>query len=155
MRIDRPVFMSGGAFELSLPRLPPFPRVLLATVHRESSRCGLGLLRYTRYPGVPSCSFSIFCIICTCLCTVTGISDNLVDVLHLRNLHGVHHIGILYLLHRWHQSLRIDRDIFHSVALPRFLHGLNDVNLALPHAWHNNCLVKCAGWVTRPACSPD
>ena len=75
--------------------------------------CGLGLLRYTGYPGVPFVLSASFCIICT-LCTVSGISDNLVDVLHLRNLHGVHHFGILYLLHHWHKSLRIDKDIFHS-----------------------------------------
>ena len=106
--------MSGGAFELSLLRLAPFPRVLLLTVHRESCRCGLGLLRHTEYPRVPFRSFSIFCIICTCLRTVAGIFVNLVDVLHLRNLCGVHHFGILYLLHRWHKALRIDRVIFHS-----------------------------------------
>ena len=53
VRKDRLVFMSGGAFELSLPLLAPFPRVLLTTAHHESSRCGLGLLRYTGYPGVP------------------------------------------------------------------------------------------------------
>ena len=58
VRKHRQVFMSGGAFMLSL--LAPFPRVLLATLHRDSSlrsalglSCGLGLLRYTGYPGVP------------------------------------------------------------------------------------------------------
>ena len=30
-------------------------------------------------------------LIYTCLCPVNGIFDNLVDVLDLRNLHGIHH----------------------------------------------------------------
>ena len=92
VRIDRPVFMCGGAFELSPPRLAPAPRVLLATVHRS----GLGLLRCTGYPGVPFCSFSIFCLICTCLCTVTGI------------------FVVLYVFASLALIFRIDKDISHS-----------------------------------------
>ena len=34
--------------------------------------------------------------------------------LHLKNIHGFHNLGILYLLHRWYLSVRIDRDIFYS-----------------------------------------
>ena len=52
----------------------------ILTVSCESPRCGLGLLRY-RVSWCSFCSFSIFCID---FCTITGIFDNLVDVLHLR-----------------------------------------------------------------------
>ena len=54
VRKDRQVFTSGGG---SLSLLAPFLRVLLSTVHRESSlclhfSCGLGLLRHTGNPWV-------------------------------------------------------------------------------------------------------
>ena len=65
--------------------LAPFPRLPILTLSRVSSRCGLGLLRYTGYLGDPFVlSAHSAWSTCASLCTVTEILDNLVYVLHLR-----------------------------------------------------------------------
>ena len=53
----------------ALFRLAPVPRVLLTAVHRESSHCGLGLLRYTGCLG-SFCSCSNFCTVTGTFCIV-------------------------------------------------------------------------------------
>ena len=50
--------MTGRAFLLPFTlvlhaRLAPFPRLQILTLSRESSHCGLVLLRYLGYPGAP------------------------------------------------------------------------------------------------------
>ena len=60
---------------------------------RSASLCtgtllSTGSIEIHRVSGCFFCSFSIFCIICTRLCMVTGIFDNLIDVLHLRSFTG-------------------------------------------------------------------
>ena len=78
--------MSGGAFLLSFTlllhaRLAPFPGLQILTLSRESSRCGLGLLRYTGYPGDPVVLSTPSALSArVSLYIITQNFDNLVDV---------------------------------------------------------------------------
>ena len=73
---------------------------------RRFSRCGLGLLRYTGYPGVPF-------VLSASSASASARSLGSLMILYLRQSSRCAPLSVPF-LRRWHQSLRTDREDVHS-----------------------------------------